>query len=75
MHKLRINESKKIDGEVEKRNGRVNAHRRLRRRKFQGKVKWSNIEGRGSHEIWDGKGALGPLRNGGVEGRRQVAVA
>lgn len=29
---------------MEKRNGGVNDHRRLRRRKFQGKVKWSNLK-------------------------------
>lgn len=36
-----------------KRNAGVNYCRRSGRRKFEGKVKWSDIKGRGRHGIWD----------------------
>lgn len=69
-----MNESRKVVGEVEESNGGINCHRRLGRRKFQGKEKWSYIKGRGSHGIWDEEGAGGHLRHCGVEGTRQVIV-
>lgn len=60
-----MTESRRLLEGWKKRNGGVNSHRSLRRRKLQGKLKWPNIQGRRSDGIWDGEG-LRHWKCGGV---------
>ena len=66
-----MSESRKIVGGEEKRIWGASYHRRLGRRKFQNKVKQSDIKGRGSHGAWWGRGC-GPWRGGGRGSAGQV---